>query len=50
MNIEQQASVSSISVTINPMDEIKKTVDRLNSIIEEMIENTVEKCCADCSC
>jgi len=50
MNLEQPASVSSISITVNPMDEIKKTVDRLNSIIEEMIENTEEKCCADCSC
>lgn len=50
MNIEQPASVGSITVQINPMDEMKKTVDRLNSIIEKMTENVEDKCCSACSC
>ncbi len=48
MNIEQPASVA--SVVIDPMEDIKKTVDRLNDIIAKMISDVQEKCCTTCSC
>ena len=53
MNLEQPANGSAVSVTvtIDPKEELKRTIDKLNMIIEGMLEETQEeKCCLECSC
>jgi len=51
MNLEQPANGSAVSVTVtvDPKEELQKAVDKLNTIIEGMLEQT-EKCCSDCGC
>ena len=53
MNLETPANGSAVSVTVtvDPKEDLKRTIDKLNMIIEGMLEETQkEKCCSECSC
>lgn len=53
MNLEQPANGSAVSITItvDPKEELQRTVDKLNMIIQGMMEKPeAEKCCSECSC
>lgn len=52
MNLETPANGSavSITVTVDPKEELQRTVDKLNLIIEGMMAKATEKCCSSCSC